>query len=185
MAGAMTQRTEAISHQEEPGPETNHSAQSLLVSPTSTASTPLASLLAGSAQSHQAPSAASNAWSLPSQQAPSAAADSAPLAKPRIKWPESTKRVAAVRQGHRPPAENYGHYHSEHCSQCSEPPNTENPASKGRSEVTEVALQEDRSSREGQTRRPSGNPREGAPDPSESGEPQKEAEREGKKEWHF
>jgi len=56
IAGATTQCPEAIGEKQEgPGLETNHSAQSLLVLPTSTASTP--------------------------------------LAQPRIKWPQSTKKV--------------------------------------------------------------------------------------------
>jgi len=62
------------------------------------------------------------------------------------------------------------------------PLNTENAESKGRTKVAQAALQEGRGSREGRTRRTLANSQEGAPDPSERGEPQKEAEREGKQE---
>ena len=84
-----TQRTEVSSGQtqEEPGPEATHSAQSLLVSPTPAANSSHATL---SPQETAAPP--NNPQSLQRQLAPTITTGCAPVARPRIQWPQSSKR---------------------------------------------------------------------------------------------
>lgn len=96
--GLTTQCIEATSGetQEEPGPETSHSAQILQGSHTPLASMLPATPLAGSAQNLQAPTAAGNVQDrLDSYQAAITPADSggALPAQPRIHWPQSSKRA--------------------------------------------------------------------------------------------
>lgn len=88
-------RTEVPSGEttEELGPETNHSAQSLLVSVMSTASTPMVIPSANSEQSLQEPSAATSRQSTHSHQAAPEGHGGIPAAYSRIKWPQSSKKA--------------------------------------------------------------------------------------------
>lgn len=90
LAAMMTQCTEVTSGQtqEEPGPAATHSAQSLLVSPTPVANSSHATL-----SPQETASSPNNPQSIQSQQAPTITSGCVPSSRPRIQWPQSSKRT--------------------------------------------------------------------------------------------